>query len=1003
MSNHLIIGLGGTGGKVIRSFRKAIFQEFRQEDPDGVHIAYIYMDSSGELMDLNDPTWKVLGQSVQLGQNSQVRIGGADLQTILDNIQNFPGIKGWIGDRNQWRDILNSIVGETLGGQKRRLGRFLFANRVDDFNQRLRNQVNSLQGTSGTAAITFHICCGLAGGTGSGSLIDVIAQIRHLGFQDHQDYRVILYTLLPDANPPQNWNTGNYHANGLAALKELNGLSIGALNPHDLTGSTDRLHYPEPFNGCYVFTNRNENGMTVDVNKVMPDIVADFLYQKIVSTKDVEEWPQQLMKMENAENGDGTPETAPGSNTPERSKRFLTFGIKRLAVPEEEILEYMTYSFTSQAALQLLYNNWQDGLGFQDEPRPVNYSTEVQQNDTLSRWRLTDAHVCLSLGILEADANNKKLKPISNEWQDYITNARLLIRESMEKPTWIDNLEKMCAKRFAEEYRGFGVAKFYETKLKGRRDMAKEICGLVESNLFDDWRNGVKSMHEVSRLMEDLISTTEDRIREIDDKRARLDNRADKAQERIKQNGADWAKIGLFGKVTGKRDNVFDAHAGFLQEYYICRTWLAGWDFGRKLLEEVKETLTELKSEVDESFSRVRQANSRFQAKIESRCNDDETENLRQHLIRYYSPELVKTITSRFVRDESIQGSQTSAVRSRLVNMLGEYPGFRSFNRNVSSVRFMDTLETECEKSVQRNHDAVIQNSREKLLGVSIIERLKNQFSANPDELKSYVADLVKYAGNYVTFSDLERNKRGEGIPASPNCVTEFTAILPRAPEHEEFMKTLKKTLVESRSDRVNIVETDAKPNEITLITITNLFPLRFLKPLDHLQKQYDQRIKDLGKVRATLEVHIEGDGSGLPPLFVESVVDTVTRGIPYVLMAKGMEILVERENQTTGDRMLSIITKDEDGFDNEPIDLGASLEEVPDNLNPTVVNLMRDEVVSRLSGNDYSHKDNQQALITTIGSEIDAIKAARGVDNDIYKTYLAGAKEAARIIKGGR
>lgn len=34
-ANHLIIGLGGTGAKIIRSFRKTIFQEFRKENSDG--------------------------------------------------------------------------------------------------------------------------------------------------------------------------------------------------------------------------------------------------------------------------------------------------------------------------------------------------------------------------------------------------------------------------------------------------------------------------------------------------------------------------------------------------------------------------------------------------------------------------------------------------------------------------------------------------------------------------------------------------------------------------------------------------------------------------------------------------------------------------------------------------------------------------------------------------------------------------------------------------------
>jgi hypothetical protein len=71
-ANHLIVGLGGTGGKIIRSFRKTVYQEFRKENPSGVNVAYLYIDSSKELMDMDDPSWKILGVSVQLSKKSQL-------------------------------------------------------------------------------------------------------------------------------------------------------------------------------------------------------------------------------------------------------------------------------------------------------------------------------------------------------------------------------------------------------------------------------------------------------------------------------------------------------------------------------------------------------------------------------------------------------------------------------------------------------------------------------------------------------------------------------------------------------------------------------------------------------------------------------------------------------------------------------------------------------------------------------------------------------------------
>src|SRR5215510_7422238 len=158
MENHLVIGLGGTGGKMIRALRKTIYQEFRQAEPTTVNIRFLYVDSSQEMMALDDPTWRILGRSVQLDRRSQLLITGSNLHQVLANLDNFPQIRPWIGNREQWRDILNSIIGETLGGQKRRLGRFLFACKAADFKAQLRHLTSDMQ-TGGLSAVTFHVCC----------------------------------------------------------------------------------------------------------------------------------------------------------------------------------------------------------------------------------------------------------------------------------------------------------------------------------------------------------------------------------------------------------------------------------------------------------------------------------------------------------------------------------------------------------------------------------------------------------------------------------------------------------------------------------------------------------------------------------------------------------------------------------------------------------------------------------------------------------------------------
>jgi len=70
--NHLVIGLGGTGGKIIRALRKSLYQELRGGKLADIGIGYLYVDSSSEMMSIDDPGWKTLGTSVQLPKASQL-------------------------------------------------------------------------------------------------------------------------------------------------------------------------------------------------------------------------------------------------------------------------------------------------------------------------------------------------------------------------------------------------------------------------------------------------------------------------------------------------------------------------------------------------------------------------------------------------------------------------------------------------------------------------------------------------------------------------------------------------------------------------------------------------------------------------------------------------------------------------------------------------------------------------------------------------------------------
>ena len=49
--NHILVGLGGTGGKILRAFKMRMFEEFpTQEERKKLPISLLYIDSTYEMM-----------------------------------------------------------------------------------------------------------------------------------------------------------------------------------------------------------------------------------------------------------------------------------------------------------------------------------------------------------------------------------------------------------------------------------------------------------------------------------------------------------------------------------------------------------------------------------------------------------------------------------------------------------------------------------------------------------------------------------------------------------------------------------------------------------------------------------------------------------------------------------------------------------------------------------------------------------------------------------------
>ncbi len=1003
MLNHMVVGLGGSGGKIIRSFRKLIYQNHRAEDPPGVNIRYLYVDSSDEMMAHDDPTWKILGTSVQLQSGtSQLRIKGINLDAVLNNLGDYKGIGPWLGNREQFKVLVaTQDAANVFGGQKRRLGRFLFACKVDDFRSKVRQLIRGMQ-EGGTVDTVFHVCTGLAGGTGSGSVIDVICQLRQM-YPDGNRYRIIVYAALPELDPaPKKDTTGNYHANAYAALLELNALAVGAYQPWDVSGEVNgRLSLKDAFNCCYLFNDENEAGNRVNYDDELPNIVASFLYQKIVAVKDFI-W-DSLRRQESFENMGHAkePEFSPTTKKPLRCRLFFSFGVKQIAYPEEEIREMLTYEFARQATLQLRFNNWTDS-GYAEESTDQSFNAIVSQKELLENWLLTDEHLCLSLGILPDEVNNKRWKPINTYWHDLLHTYQSHIRETLigKEKTWLTKLAELCQEAFAQNYREQGVQKFYQTKLNDMRDQVRHIRRRIEKELFGDWRNGARSMHDISRLLDALISSLSQRREAMDDRIAKSRDHETSAEALVTANEKEWASLSIVGQWLGARDRIFNKQALDLADLYIHKTRTLAWQHAKKLLEAMVAELTGLTGEVNKANSKITEATEEFKRNVDIRCTDSGRADLTKQVVRFYDPKATREFSKRLVRDRSAQTMQTNAVRQAIAALLGEDQRFSSFNTKIETKdKFVEVLEKICVANAEEAHNAAISSdpNLNKILRVNIVDRLANEYGRNTEALRGYIKGVVERAQTFLVMNgnEVKRLKSED-----QTCISNFTIIMPDA-ENRAFRDQLARELqgANQLGDVELIVMPEDEQNrnrgrgrEITLVKVTNVFPARFARDAKFLLAKYEGR-----KGSVAFQLHSEGDGQDLPSLFIRSV--SPKDVLPLLLIAKSLNILEKMEDPQTGAEGIYLKTKNEWGLENVPILLGQTLEQAAEELSGEIFDETEATIQTLLAG-DYLHKTKREELMASITEELAGIRSQ--VKNNLdkrYAAYLEAANRAAVIL----
>lgn len=889
-TNHILVGLGGTGGKILKAFKMRMFEEFpNSEERDKQPVALLYVDSTDEMIGIGRPDFRVMGLDASFTQNEFLYIKDVDVARILDNIDNYPSVKGIVNNVSAVKMAIGSLG--QAAGQKRRAGRLLFAANAVAYVNALKNAYGRCDAISHNAENTnIHIFAGLSGGTGSGAIIDAITQTR----KNFPDAIISVYAMIPEMNLPKaNMDQGRYYQNGYAALNELNALQAGRFAPHDVTGAGKEARlFSEKVkgvaDGLTLYSNVNENGLTIDSLKELPKIVSDYVYARvflinsddevngdIIRAYTFENMDDFALEYDETKNADGN-----GRIPVARTKKINSFGIKRVMYPELRVLKHITYSVGEKLLYQFKYNNWRENLGYVDEEVNRDYRQDFFNDINLSRWLIDDKHLTLESKILPTD---KDYPSFNDYWHDkaidYTEEAK-----TAENP--LNELDNILADFYAKQFRKVGVVDFFAGKTKAIPEISKEIRRTIEHELYEKWKAGDISIIELQKISKLLVEY-------ISDSKKRLEVCLTKEQEELDAINADrqsnvneWAsKNFLKKKLFGGDTNSLTEHQEILTEYYTCKTKIEAWEFAKKLVSRLFVDFGKLDADISAFGQKINDAIDETERLIAAQKKVNKgLEDMRGAIIEVSEEETMAEFEDDLKLDKVDMPNIARQIRESILPQT-EFTNFGNLSTFITVDTVKDSFDIKLSEIVKTKH-AEKADSEKRVLGLNILTQLQQKLTTD-EEIQRFALNIVKQSGVYLKLNNDQmqlhvRNNEGNLSPSNTASINKKTILvsIPSPDDNENlklFAEKLEKAFKNSFSQGTSqttlvINKKSPRKDELSIITVAYCFPMRAISWLETYREKYNQFLNTGNKntdVSNTILLHSEGDGKDLPSLFV--------------------------------------------------------------------------------------------------------------------------------------
>ena len=837
----IVIGLGGTGLKVIRCLRRIMIEPEQIKSLDDYPSAGFFnidTDTTGVIKphsttgDKNySSDWSILGKPYHLQEKEYIKIDLPVISEMINNNQTRQNIEHWF-PYEQLRDIDMATKGNPGAAQIRCLGRLAFYQNYENIKYKFLDLYNSLHMPAGGAETQIYICSSISGGTGAGMFLDMAYCVRYWLGTD-TNVNTFGFLVLPKLSA----NMGpRYFTNAYAALKELNYFSLNQaknrrdeqFHPIKFSLLNENRNYAiPPFDNCYLVGMSNDTGAQIPLDDA-PEMVANRIYLNIDPS--FNDAAKGLLQNTHTERLRFLEDPITGYK---HAQNFFSFGMASIIYPLDKVKDLITYRLCSHTISGWLSES-KESLDFYSE-----------REKYLEECCLTDSFIKGYGNILSGQSTNpimfSKLRDVIEDIKPNILANNEPCYDIVKRKIYellncfmveTDSQKRISLKELYEA-RSSNIPDAVETVRKKlfnmiQRDFAEPRRGMsflrrlfapVDSNNSEQSPGMLHYLEEKSNIYK---RNTVDTV-ELDNEYWNKIKSACAVVDNINQTFSFWKEK----KISESLEKVYIQ----MEEYLEFKVNLEVEAYAARLLKLLKTEVEKIAETVNNIFNELDNLKYRFEEETKrlTRYLTNTDNKWRGNTYILFEKELVDDIYKQIIDQK---------VPQELERTMSGY----DFNRLVNYSSDVSVLKAKLNNSDIYKEAVELVKSAEisRYLGKNIVQMFMS--IKEPSERRKILDATYRQANYYFAFNKNERTKGGKDSSYEENA-NKLRSIVALAGSEEEIpeLAELKKELENAGVNLTDDVKIISNPYQMVFLSETSAFPLRLGQDVRVLSEKYDQ------------------------------------------------------------------------------------------------------------------------------------------------------------------